>query len=266
MWGTHSLQSFPRSNASLSREVSVFYPPFPAQRPGHLNANRTYPVPSTTSHKKPTRAFSDCRQDPSLGIRRHKDSCVSIYLFSTLHGHSPAVVRLMACNPRRASTSPVSSPSSCHRKIKHHQQKTNKTLSLVHLQAVPTNSCTDSDQGNVCGPPTLWQAFPPITSLSSPYDLWRREHRTHFKTCKRRPSKMQRNASYSNDWPLIRVWFDTRHIWPSLQLFPCVHSFNKYSSKTWSLLDMDTGMGTQQEKGNVPNLGSLYSRKKNQEI
>lgn len=132
VWGRHVLHFFPWSNASLSRGVRTVSPSFPSQRPGHQNANRTSWVPSTTSLMKHTRAFSDCRQDLQLGIRRHKDMCFPFTYFFTLHGHSPVVLILTAYNPLRAWTSPLSSTSSCHQKIK--KKKINAELEAVHFR------------------------------------------------------------------------------------------------------------------------------------
>lgn len=114
-----------------------------------------------------------------------------IYLFFMLHGHSPVVLIPTAYNSLRAWTSPLSSTSSCHQKIK--EKKTNPELEVVHIRAVPTNSCTDSDGGNVCGSPTLWQALPSIISfIISPSNLRKKEHLIHFKTCKLGPSNLKR--------------------------------------------------------------------------
>lgn len=170
------------SNAPLSRGVRIISPSFPAQRPGHPNANKTFLVLSTTSLLKPTRVFSDCRQGPQLGIKRHKDMCFPFTYFSFC-------MDTAQCSH---TYSPLSSMSSCHQKIK--KKKTNPELEAVHFRGnAPTNSCTHSDGGNVCGLPTLWQALPSITSfIISPSNLWRREHLIHFKTCQLGPSNVKR--------------------------------------------------------------------------
>ena len=114
--------------------------------------------------QKPKGAFSDGRQDPELGIRKHKDICFSVYLFFILHGHSPADLKLMAYNPLRALTSPLSSTSSHHKNIKQtkklnktkNNNKTQKTKNpelLAHFTESAPNQLHTLRLGGHCGFP-----------------------------------------------------------------------------------------------------------------
>lgn len=157
MLGRQSVHFLPCSNAPSDRGVSIF--PYSFQHRGlgiWIQIGHTWCPPQHP--EKTTRAFSDGRQDPQLGIGRHKDICFSIYLFFIWHGHSPVVLKLMAYNPLRASTSPSSFTSSCHRKTKpkippeflvHFTGSAHKQLHRFKLRECLCGG----------GSPTLWQAL-----------------------------------------------------------------------------------------------------------
>lgn len=104
-------------NAHSSR--SVFYPSFPAHRPGHLKAGVMHLVLSTTPlETKGVLSTSD--KVPCWGLRDIKASVFHFFfqIFFTVHAHSPVVLKLSDLQPSEGFCQPLRLTSSCHKKTK----------------------------------------------------------------------------------------------------------------------------------------------------
>lgn len=80
------------------------------------------------------------------------------------------VLGLMAYNPPRASVSPSSATSSCHK------DETKKSAEFLGHFISGAHNYVDSDCGTICGSPTLWLALSIYLVLSTTNEEGRMGH------------------------------------------------------------------------------------------